>query len=71
MAEILEASRLSRGGFYHHVRSAFRLDKCYLVAAGQNSGKLVLYKIRDDGSLERFATTEIGSKPWWVLIVHR
>ncbi len=46
-------------------------DGRYLIAAGQNSGKLALYKIRDDGSLEHFATTDIGSKPWWVLIVQR
>ena len=46
-------------------------DGRHLIAAGQNSGKLAIYKIGDNGSLQLIATNEVGSKPWWVLIVEK
>lgn len=42
----------------------------FLYAAGQASGKLAAFRIdRENGSLKRFATYEVGERPWWVLVV--
>jgi 6-phosphogluconolactonase (cycloisomerase 2 family)/sugar lactone lactonase YvrE len=41
----------------------------YLYAAGQSSGKVAAYSIRDDGTLDRFATYESGPVSWWALAV--
>ena len=50
---------------------SFTIDRSgqHLYAAGQNSGRIAAYKIRADGSLDRFATYDVGSVPWWVLVV--
>ncbi len=51
---------------------SFNIDPTgrYLIAAGQSSGKVATYQIDiESGALKRIATTEIGSKPWWVLVV--
>ena len=45
-------------------------DGKFLFAAGQASGKLAAYRINGDtGGLDRFATYEVGERPWWVLAV--
>ena len=34
------------------------------------SGKLAAFRVdRENGSLKRFATYEVGERPWWVLVV--
>ncbi len=41
----------------------------FLYAAGQSSGKLAAFSIDPtSGSLKRFATYQVGERPWWVLI---
>ncbi|MFT5525492.1 MAG: 6-phosphogluconolactonase, partial [Pirellulaceae bacterium] len=41
-----------------------------LVAAGQDSGKLVTFRIdKRTGMLSKLKTTAIGERPWWVLVV--
>ena len=53
------------------VPRGFNIDPTgkYLYAAGQASGKLAAYRIdRENGSLNRFATYEVGERPWWVLV---
>ena len=50
----------------------FRSDPTgrFLYAAGQATGKLAAFRIdRENGSLKRFATYEVGEQPWWVLVV--
>ena len=40
----------------------------FLYAAGQASGKLAAFRIdAKTGSLTRFATYDVGKRPWWVL----
>jgi 6-phosphogluconolactonase len=40
----------------------------YLLAAGESSGKVAVYRIdAKSGDLERLATYEVGKMPWWVL----
>lgn len=42
----------------------------FLYAAGQSTGKLAAFRIdADSGALTRFATYEVGERPWWVLVV--
>jgi 6-phosphogluconolactonase len=42
----------------------------YLIAAGESSGKLAVYRIDPKtGELTRLATCEAGKMPWWVLAV--
>lgn len=41
----------------------------FLYAAGQSSGRLAAFRIRADGSLNRFATYESGPVSWWALAV--
>ncbi len=42
----------------------------FLFAAGESSGRLAAYRVnRVSGKLERFATTEVGNMPWWVMTV--
>ena len=54
------------------VPRGFNIDPTgrYVYAAGQASGKLAAFQInRENGSLKRFATYEVGERPWWVLVV--
>jgi 6-phosphogluconolactonase len=45
-------------------------DGRFLFAAGEASGKLAAYRVdAKSGELERFATYEVGARPWWVLAV--
>jgi 6-phosphogluconolactonase len=46
-------------------------DGKHLIAAGQSSGKLAVFRIAEDGMLSRTATVGAGNTPWWVLIVER
>jgi 6-phosphogluconolactonase len=51
---------------------SFDLDPSgqYLYAAGESSGKLACYRVDPrTGQLSRFATLEVGKRPWWVLAV--
>ena len=41
----------------------------FLVAAGQDSDTLVVYRIKEDGSLEDIKRVPVGKTPWWVLFV--
>lgn len=42
----------------------------FLVAAGQGSGKLAVFRVHPlHGTLERFATHDVGERPWWVKII--
>ena len=41
----------------------------FLYAAGQSSGRIAAFHIRDNGSLDRFATYDAGPVAWWVLAV--
>ncbi len=38
----------------------------FLIAAGEKSGKIILYKILDDGSIDEQQEIETGSEIWWV-----
>ena len=54
------------------VPRGFNIDPTgkYLYAAGQASRKLAAFRInRENGALNRFATYEVGERPWWVLVV--
>ena len=46
-------------------------DGRHLIAAGQKSGKLAVFRVGDDGSLKRIHTVTAGKNPWWVAIVDR
>ena len=46
-------------------------DGRHLIAAGQKSGKLAVFRVGDDGSLTRIHTVLAGKNPWWVQIVDR
>jgi len=41
----------------------------YLIAAGESSGKIALYRINNDGSLYLLKTYEVGQWPVWVMAV--
>jgi 6-phosphogluconolactonase len=41
----------------------------FLIAAGQSSGKLVVYRIGPSGQLRPVETYEVGLRPWWVTCV--
>lgn len=41
----------------------------YLIAAGESSGKISLYRINNDGSLYLLKTYEVGQWPVWVMAV--
>jgi 6-phosphogluconolactonase len=42
----------------------------FLYAAGEASGKVAAYRVDPTtGALQRFATYEVGRRPWWVLAV--
>jgi len=54
------------------VPRGFNIDPTgrHLYAAGQASGNLAAFKIgQKTGELKRFATYEVGERPWWVLVV--
>ena len=54
------------------VPRGFNIDPSgrFLYAAGQASGKLAAFRInKETGALKRFATYEVGKRPWWVLVV--
>ena len=54
------------------VPRGFNIDPTgrFLYAAGQASGKLAAFKINSNtGALNRFATYDVGERPWWVLVV--
>ncbi len=65
--------RLMRVGIFKTERTprSFNIDSQgrFLVAAGQNSGKLAVYRIEVSGALTRIGTHEVGTRPWWVQIV--
>lgn len=44
-------------------------DGKFLYAAGQGSGRVAAYRIKHDGTLDRFATYESGPVSWWALAV--
>ncbi len=44
-------------------------DGRFLIAAGQSSHRLAVYRIQATGKLERTGTVAAGLKPWWVLAV--
>jgi 6-phosphogluconolactonase len=46
-------------------------DGKHLIAAGQNSGKLAVFRIGEDGTLTRTSTLDAGQNPWWVQFVER
>ena len=46
-------------------------DGKFLVAAGQASGKAVVYRISDNGKLGQLGTYDVGPRPWWVMTVRR
>ncbi len=46
-------------------------DGRFLVAAGQRSGKVAVFRIGDDGALGRTSTLEAGNAPWWVQFVSK
>jgi 6-phosphogluconolactonase len=51
---------------------SFDLDPSgtFLLAAGESSGKLAVYRVdQDTGGLTRSATYELGKQPWWVLAI--
>lgn len=51
---------------------SFNISSCgkHLYAAGQATGRLAAFRIDlADGSLTRFATYDVGPRPWWVLAV--
>jgi 6-phosphogluconolactonase len=42
----------------------------FLLAAGEASGKLAVYRIDGEaGTLKRVQTYEVGKQPWWVMVV--
>jgi 6-phosphogluconolactonase len=53
------------------VPRAFAIDPAgrYLLSAGLDSGRLAVYRIGDDGRLDRIATHEVGAEPMWVTIL--
>jgi 6-phosphogluconolactonase len=46
-------------------------DGRHLIAAGQTSGNLAVFRVGEDGSLTRTSTTKAGAGPWWVQVVER
>jgi 6-phosphogluconolactonase len=42
----------------------------FIVAAGQNSGKVAVHRIERDGTLTRLASHDAGKGPAWVLILN-
>ena len=46
-------------------------DGRHLIAAGQKSGRLAVFRVADDGSLDRIHTVVAGMNPWWVQIIDR
>ena len=51
---------------------SFELDPSgmYLLAAGEASGKVAVYKINATvGDLKRLHTIDVGKQPWWVMAV--
>jgi 6-phosphogluconolactonase len=53
------------------VPRAFSLDPAgrFLLAAGQDSGRLAAYRIgQETGTLEPIETYSVGARPIWVLI---
>jgi 6-phosphogluconolactonase len=42
-----------------------------LLAAGESSGKVAVYRIARNGKLRRLATQTVGKQPWWVMIVQK
>ncbi len=41
----------------------------FVYSAGQNTGRLVSYRIGDDGALEKLATYDVGDGPLWIQFV--
>ncbi|MEM7233511.1 MAG: beta-propeller fold lactonase family protein, partial [Planctomycetota bacterium] len=41
----------------------------FLVAAGQSSNRLVVFRVGKDGRLQPMARYSVGDRPWWVEIV--
>src|SRR5262249_42716498 len=50
---------------------SFDLDSTgtFLLAAGESSGKVAVYRIARTGKLRRLATQTVGKQPWWVMVV--
>lgn len=43
----------------------------FVYSAGQNTGRLVAYRIGADGALEKMATYDVGDGPLWIQFVHQ
>jgi 6-phosphogluconolactonase (cycloisomerase 2 family) len=42
----------------------------WLLAAGEGSGKLAVYRIDGEaGTLKHVQTYDVGKQPWWVMVV--
>lgn len=46
-------------------------DGKFLIAAGQKSDKIRVFRIGDDGKMKVLSTHDTGKSPWWVQIVER
>ena len=46
-------------------------DGKHLIAAGQQSGNLAIFRIAKDGKLTRTSTIAAGQNPWWVQTITR
>ncbi len=44
-------------------------DGRFLIAAGQNTGKVAVFTINEKGALTRESTLQVGENPWWLEIV--
>jgi 6-phosphogluconolactonase len=41
----------------------------FIVAAGQKSNQLAVFRVGDDGRLQRTSTMPTGESPWWVCVI--
>ena len=51
---------------------SFNVDRSgrFLYAAGQGSGKVAAFQVHPlHGTLHRFATYDVGERPWWIKVV--
>ena len=46
-------------------------DGKHLIAAGQQSGNLAVFRIAKNGTLTRTSTIAAGKNPWWILTISR
>ena len=66
----LDSGELTLLGYFdtEPVVREFEIDSSgkFLIAAGENSGKAILYEIKEDGSLQKLKSYFVGDKPFWV-----